>query len=116
MPDAEARLPLDNMAMISIMVSAPRAHKGVGLSVEARSDALKVIKVEPYSPAARAGIRAGDLIVAVGSDRVSHVGPSDAVSELALSIDRGHKLTVADASGKHEREVQLDTGYVWLVM
>jgi len=116
LPGAEARLTFDNMAMVSITVNPPRAHKGVGLSVEARSDALKVYHVEPYSPASRAGIRVGELIVAVGNDRVSHMGAGDAVSELLLSVDRGHSLTVADASGKNEREVKLDPGYVWLVL
>jgi hypothetical protein len=115
-PDAQARLSLDSKATVLIMVSAPRPHKGVGLSVEARPDALKVIGLEPYSPAARAGVKVGDMIVAVGNERVSHMGPNDAISELSMAAERGHKLTLADSSGKSEREVTLDQGYVWLVM
>jgi hypothetical protein len=115
-PDAQARLSLDSMATVLIMVSAPHPHKGVGLSVEARPDALKVIGLEPYSPAARAGIKVGDMIVGVGNERVSHIGPSDAVSELSMAAERGHKLTLIDPSGKQEREVTLDQGYVWLIM
>ncbi len=114
--DAPARLNLESLGAVTITLSAPRPHKGVGVSVEARPDSLKVYAVEPYSPAARAGIRVGDQIVGVGNERVSHMGPDDAVSELALAIDRHHKLTIADADGKGEHQVQLDDGYVWLVM
>ena len=116
LPGAVARLELDRSAMISIMVSPPQAHRGVGLAVEAHSDGLKVLTVEPYSPAARAGIRTGQWIVGIGNERVKYMGERDAVSELALAVDRGHKLTVADANGHNEREVTLDQGYVWLVM
>jgi S1-C subfamily serine protease len=115
-PDAQARLSLDSKATVLIMVGAPRPHKGVGLSVEARPDALKVIGLEPFSPASRAGIRVGDMIVGVGNERVSHMGPNDAVSELSMAAERGHKLTVAGASGTNEREITLDQGYVWLIM
>jgi hypothetical protein len=115
-PDAEARLELDNRTMVTIMVAAPHAMTGVGLSVEARDNFLKIYNVEPYSPAARAGIRVGELIVGIAGERVAHMGASDAVSELALAADRGHKLMIADAEGKNEREVTLDKGYVWLVM
>jgi hypothetical protein len=115
-PEAEARLALDNMSSVTVMVSPPRAHKGVGVSVEARPNALKVYAVEPYSPAARAGIKVGEHIVGIGNERVSHMGPDDAVSELSLVVDRSHKLLVADEDGKHEREVKLDDGYVWLVL
>jgi hypothetical protein len=111
--DAQARLQLGN-ATVLVMVQAPHAHKGVGLAVEARSDKLEVLSVEPYSPAGRAGIRVGDIIVGVGSARVSQLGPEGAVSALSLASERGHKVTLAGKGG--ERQVTLDQGYVWLVM
>ena len=114
-PGAQTRLQVDTRSTVQIMVNAPHAHTGVGVSVEARPDALKVYAIEPYSPAARAGIRIGDMIVGVGSERVSHMGPSDAVSELSLAAERGHKLVIAGPNNQ-EREVTLDKGYVWLVM
>jgi hypothetical protein len=115
-PDALTRIELDNRAWVAVMISPPHPYRGVGLSVEARSGALKVYEVEPYSPAARAGIRVGELIVGIAGERVEHMGSNDAVSELALAADRGHKLMVADSEGKNEREVMLDHGYVWLIM
>jgi hypothetical protein len=115
-PGAMARLQLDSKATIVVLVSKPRAHRGAGISVEVRSDALKVLSVEPYSPAARAGIKAGDRIVGIGGERVAHMEEDDAVSQLSLAHERRHKLAVTNADGKNEREVTLDDGYVWLIM
>lgn len=115
-PDAVARVGLDSQATVVVMVTAPRAHRGVGMSVEMRPDALKVLSVEPYSPAARAGIRVGDHITAIANERVAHMDDADAMTELSLASERAYKVTVADPEGKNEREVALDPGYVWLTM
>lgn len=115
-PDAIARVPLDSKATVIVMVTAPRAHRGVGVSVELRPDALKVISVEPYSPAARAGIRVGDHITQIANERVAHLSDADAMSELSLASERAYKVSVTDAEGNDEREVTLDQGYVWLIM
>lgn len=114
--DAMVRLQLDSLATLVMMVSDPHAHRGVGLSVEIRPDALKVIAVEPYSPAARAGIKVGDNITGIGNERVSQMKGDDAAGELSLAAQRSRKLVVAGADGKNEHDVTLDTGYVWLVM
>lgn len=116
LPDAMARLQLDRSALIVVMVTAPRAHRGVGLTVEVRPDALKVLSVEPYSPAARAGIKASDQIVAIAGKRVEQLSDADAVSELSLASERGYTLQVVDAEGANPRDVPLDKGYVWLTM
>ncbi|HEX7479539.1 MAG TPA: hypothetical protein VF331_17170 [Polyangiales bacterium] len=115
LPDAIARLSLDNLGTVSIMVTAPRAQQGVGLRFEVRPDALIVLEVERYSPAARAGIKVGERIVAIGPQRVSELGGNEATSDLSLASERGSVLTIADAQ-KHERQVTLDKGFIWLVM
>ena len=115
-PDAIARLQLDAGTMVVIMVSAPRPHRGVGLEVEVRPDALKVLSVEPYSPAARAGVKKGDHIVGIASERVAHMEEANKISELSLAAGRHAKLVVTDSNGKNEREVQLDGELIWLVL
>jgi hypothetical protein len=115
-PEAIARIELDNRAMAAVMVGAPHASRGVGISVEARSDALKVYAVEPYSPASRAGIRVGQMIVGIGGQPVSQMDSNDALGRLALAADRDQKLSVADSDGKNPREIALDKGFLWLVM
>lgn len=116
MTDAIARLQLDSTATLVIMVNAPTAHRGVGLSVEIRSDELKVTGVERFSPAARAGIKLGDRIVGIGNERVSHMDGDDAATELSLVNERSRTLVVTDPQGKQERTAMLDTGFVWLTM
>lgn len=116
LPDAIARVQLDGRSTVTMLVTAPRAYKGVGVTVEIHPDALKILSVEPYSPAARAGVRAGERIVGIGVQRVSEMGDQAAASHLSLAGERGEKLVVADAEGKNERDVALDTGFVWLVL
>jgi hypothetical protein len=116
MPGALARLQLDSATMLVISVNPPRPHRGVGLTVEVRPDLLKVLKVEPFSPAARAGIRSGDQIVGIGSERVKDLDEGAKMSELSLAAGRKAKLSVLDPQGKNERDAQLDGDIVWLVM
>jgi hypothetical protein len=115
-PDAMARLQLDAGTMVVIMVSAPQPHRGVGLAVEVREDALKVLSVEPFSPAARAGVKKGDQIVGIASARVADMEEGAKISELSLAAGRHAKLAITDANGKNEREVQLDGELTWLVL
>lgn len=116
LPGAVARVSLDNKGTVTLLVSTPRAHRGVGLTVEVHSEALHVLEVEPYSPAARAGIKVGDRIVGIGPERVAHMGAQDAKSALSLANERRQKLAVTDDQGRNEHEVELDGGLLWLVL
>jgi len=115
LPNAVARLALDNLGAVSITVSSPTPSKGVGLRFEIHDDGLSVLAVEPFSPAARAGIKPGDLITAIGESRVETVGGDRAASLLSLAADRGAALQVKDSRGR-TREAQLDGSYLWLIM
>jgi hypothetical protein len=115
LPNANARLTLDNLGTITVMISSPKPYKGLGLTYEQHSDALVVLSVEAFSPAARAGISKGDRVVAIGDSRVESLTAAKAASELSLAVDRGAPLTVADQKGK-ERVVSLDRGFLWLTM
>lgn len=114
LPNAVARLPLDNFGTVSITIAAPRASRGVGLRYEDRGDGLFVLAVEPFSPAGRAGIRVGDMIVAIAGSRVEDLGGDRASSQLSLASDRASTLTVSTEG--HEREATLDRGFLWLTM
>lgn len=116
LPGTESRLALNTGAVVTLMTMAPEPRRGVGISVELQPDALKVLKVEPYSPAARAGIKVGDRIVSVGHAPVSELSEDKAASELSLAVDRQHALGVTNADGSNPHEVTLDQGYVWLVL
>jgi len=115
LPNAVTHLNLDNLAVVTVTISDAAVFKGVGIEFEQRSDALVVLQVEPFSPAARAGIKPGERIVAIGSSRVEALGPARAASDLSMGADRGSTLTVMDGNGK-EREATLDRDFLWLTM
>ena len=50
-------------------------YSGIGIRVRATDDALEIREVFPDSPAARAGLKAGEAIVAVGGVPVTRRGP-----------------------------------------
>ena len=116
LPGTESRFVLNTSAVVTLMVMAPEPRRGVGVRVELQPDELKVLSVEPYSPAARAGIKVGDRIVSIGHAKVSELTEDKAASELSLAVDRQHALGVTNADGGEAREVKLDQGYVWLVL
>ncbi len=115
-PDAIARLTLDTGAILTIVVSPPRAHEGVGiLKYEVHNECLYVLEVEERSPAGRAGIRNGDHITGIDGLRVSTLNSTQSATLLSLAAKRGYLLDVADDTGQ-ERKVRLDRGYIWLTM
>ncbi len=115
-PDADARLMMEGGNYLTIRVSAPRPHRGVGIDdYELQPDALVVHRVLAYSPADRASIVPGDAIVAIGGRRVSAMNDAQAASALSMAGHRRTTLTVKNRDGR-EREVEVDGGFVWLTM
>jgi hypothetical protein len=115
-PDAVARLTLDTGAIVTVLVSPPRAHQGTGvLKYEVHRECLYVLEVEKLSPAGRAGIRKGDHITGIDGLRVSTLNTTQSATLLSLAAKRGYVLDVADDNNV-ERKVRLDRGYTWLTM
>jgi membrane-associated protease RseP (regulator of RpoE activity) len=114
--DAPARLLMENGTWLTVRINAPRPHRGAGIAeYEVRPDALVVLRVLAYSPAARAGLVVGDAIVGIGERRVSAMSDGEAASALSMSAHRDTRLIVRGADGR-ERTVELDRGFVWLTM
>ena len=114
LPNAAARLPLDNLGAVTLMLSSPRPSRGVGLRFEVHGDHLLVLGVEPFSPAARAGVKTGDRITSIGGTTVDSLGGDKAATQLSLAADRGTELTLV--TGKSTRTAALDRGFLWLSM
>lgn len=115
-PDADARLLLEGGSYVTIRVSAPRPHRGVGIEqYEVRPDALVVMRVATHSPASRARLVPGDAILAIGDRQVSAMTDAEAASALSMASQRQSALTVRGANGR-EREVQLDRDFLWQTM
>ncbi len=115
LPDADARIMLEGGATVVMRVHRPRAHRGVGITLfEARGSALRIVEVEQFSPAGRAGIEVGDDIVKIGDKDVSDLNDAQAASALSLALDREEPLIV-ETDGE-QRTVTMDRGFVWLSM
>ena len=111
---ARTRLRTDTVAEIFVRIEEPIAHRGTGiLSYEVRGDGFEVVEVAPFSPAGRAGVRAGDRVVAVGGQLLHTASEADGASRLSLAVERNDSLTIRRDG--LQREVALDQGYVWLV-
>lgn len=115
LPNADARLTLDNLANVTIRVRPPKPYRGVGLGVEIHPDELLITGIAPFSPASRADLHVGERIVAIGGATITELTDNDAFSRLSLAIDRATPLTVADSHGT-QREVILDKKPLWIVM
>jgi len=78
---------------------------GVGIDVLTTAQGLRVIDVFPGTPAAQAGIRAGDLIIAVG--KTSLAGRSAAGATTLITGQQGTRVTLTVLSGKQRRVLVL---------
>jgi hypothetical protein len=114
LPDADARVRLEGDATVIFRVSAPRAHRGLGVRrYEVRGDSLLVLEVIERSPAGRAGLREGDRILSIGGEAVGDLGEARAASALSMSADRHTSLSVEREDGSRV-QIDPDGTLVWL--
>lgn len=89
----------------SFMSESDPHLSGVGIDVEPIRQGLRIVEVFPDSPAARAGLTGGDLVVGVGS--VSLVGrPQDFGSRL-IKGPAGTPVTLVVQSGRVRRKLTI---------
>ncbi len=121
---------LDQEATTALGEQASGAYGGLGLEVIQRPDrALIVVAPIDETPAARAGLRSGDVIVAIDGEPVSAPDQADAVARLRgepgstvdLTVEREGEAEPLEFSLVREtirvasvRERSLDPGYVYL--
>ena len=110
--DADAHLTMDRHALLNFRVIAPTVERGVGiLEFEARSDRLVVLEVVRFSPAGRAGLRAGDEIVSIGERAIADMSTAEAQSALSMASSR--RASVRYERNGSSEEASIDGGYVW---
>jgi carboxyl-terminal processing protease len=79
--------------------------EGVGMTVEEARRGLRVMSVYDGSPAARGGLKPGDVITAV--DGRSIAGASSEASTARIKGPKGTTVTLTVRTGRREREVEL---------
>jgi carboxyl-terminal processing protease len=80
-------------------------YVGIGVALEPSSGGAVVSRVFPGSPASRAGLKAGDLIVAVNGRDVTALTPTDLVGVIGGPAGSVVTLTVRPTAGGQARDV-----------
>jgi carboxyl-terminal processing protease len=83
---------------------------GVGMTVEETDQGLRVMTVYDGSPAAKGGLKPGDVVVAVNGHSIA--GDSSEASTARIKGPAGTKVGLTVRTGKRERDVQLERAQV----
>ncbi|MBW2462282.1 MAG: PDZ domain-containing protein, partial [Deltaproteobacteria bacterium] len=115
LPDADAGLMLEGGTNLIFRIHPPETHRGIGITeYEVRGNSLRIVSVERFSPAGRAGLEAGDDITAIGGRSIGDYGAAAAASALSMAMDRREPLQVVRHG--QPRSVTVDRDLTWLTM
>jgi len=103
----------DNGTSIWLSVQPARAKIGLGLFYELRTNQVFVSRLAPYSPAGRAGLRAGDEFIELDGQAVRTMDEAQVRSVFNAGARNGLRAKVLSAGGQ-VREVVLKEGPVYL--
>lgn len=85
---------------------------GVGITLETGADGFKIAAVTPQGPAARAGLQADDVIVAIDGTPTSGMSQSDVIQQLRGAV--GSSLAIRVTRGGVARDFELQRALVIL--
>jgi len=85
---------------------------GIGARVHAREGGIAVVSVRDDSPAARAGLAAGDTIVAIDGAATAALSQREAIQRLRGHVDSTLALTVRPESGPTTRTLRLRRAHI----
>lgn len=119
---------LDRQAYSDLQESTSGSYPGIGIEVEKTDEGIRVVRPVEGAPAARAGVLAGDLIIAIdgqplGADMDAAIGRmrGRAGTEVVLGVRRaGHEQPLQFAIRRSQVEVHsvssqlLEPGYGYL--
>jgi hypothetical protein len=101
----------DSGARVRIRVNPAHARLGLGFYYELRSESVAVSRVIEQSPAARAGLKRGDVFVEIQGQKVKRMDEGQIKSLINANAATGLQLLVKDDAG--ERPVELKAGPVY---
>jgi hypothetical protein len=101
----------DSGARLELRVERARAQLGLGLRYELQNDAAYITAVAPESPAARAGLRHGDQIVAIQGHAVDGMEAGQARTLVNAHARRGLRLRLK--RGAKVQDIRLKEGPIY---
>ena len=84
-----------------------KKFEGIGAEIRIRAGHVVVVAPMDYSPAQRAGLHSGDVILKVNGKEITGLPLDQVVAQIAGPVGTSVTLTVRDASSGREREVTL---------
>ncbi len=85
---------LDNDEYDEIRISTTGAYSGVGIEVALEGDVVRVVATIEGTPAERAGIRAGDVIISIDGVPVETEGLGDAINRMRGKVGTAVRVAV----------------------
>src|SRR3989304_3537156 len=98
---------VDNVDSEKLAISTSGEFGGVGIEISVENDLLTVITPIEGSPAAKAGIKPGDLIIAIDGKSTQGFSVDEAVKSLRGPKGSAVKITIQSQGDKNPREVVL---------
>jgi carboxyl-terminal processing protease len=90
-------------------------YQGIGVQVSSRSGKYTIISTIPGSPAEKAGLTAGDTILAIDGQRVSDMSPEDAQLKVRGLAGTSVKLLVIHQTKTEPEEISIVRGDIDLI-
>jgi carboxyl-terminal processing protease len=103
---------LDSDEYDEIRISTTGAYSGVGIEVTMEDGAVRVVAPIDGTPAARAGIQAGDIIVSIDDVPVDTEGLSDAINRMRGKPGSTVKVSVTRSQVDHPLDFVLERSNV----
>ncbi len=103
---------LDSEEYDEIRISTTGNYSGVGIEVTMQDGAVKVVAPIEGTPAARAGIQAGDVIVSIDDVPVDTAGLNDAINRMRGKPGTTVKVSVLRADGQQPLDYRLERSNV----
>ena len=98
---------MDSKSFKDMQVQTRGEFGGLGIEVTQEEGLVKVVTPIDETPAARAGIMAGDLITAINGESVKDLTLNQAVEKMRGPVNTAVKLTVMRGASKEPREISI---------